>query len=58
MDENLVEGDFIDDSNRTSIDAVKVRIASVASKPLDEHSEEYEAIHSSLQRTLAEIDGI
>jgi hypothetical protein len=49
---------YAEDLNRTSIDAIKTRIAAINSLPLDEHSEEYEAVHASLQRALAEIDGI
>jgi len=47
-----------DDRNTTSIEAVKSRIAAINSLPLEEHSNEYEEIHASLQRALAEIDGI
>ena len=48
----------LDEQNRTSIESIKARIADVNSKNLEDHSEEYEAIHASLQRALAEIDGI
>jgi guanylate kinase len=57
--DDLQERDeMIDDRNTTSIEAIKARIAAINSLPLDERSGEYEAVHASLQRALAEIDGI
>ena len=53
-----VQGNIYDESNSTSVDAIKARIALINSKPLEEHSEEYEAVHASLQRALSEIDGL
>lgn len=53
-----VQANIYDESNKTSIDEIKVRIAAINSKPLSEHSEEFEAVHTSLQRALSEIDGI
>ncbi len=58
-DSNSMSSDGqMDDRNTTSIDAIKNRIAAINSLPLEEHSEEYEAVHASLQRALSEIDGI
>lgn len=53
-----IQGNIYDESNTTSIDAIKERIAAINSKPLEEHSEEFEAVHTSLQRALSEIDGL
>jgi hypothetical protein len=53
-----VQSNIYDEANTTSIDAIKVQIAAINSKPLSEHSEEFEAVHVSLQRALSEIDGL
>ena len=53
-----VQGNIYDESNATSIDAIKARIALINSKTLEDHSEEYEVVHTSLQRALSEIDGL
>lgn len=41
-----------------TVDSIKERIAQVSSKPLSEHSEEFEAIHADLQKVLSNIDGL
>ena len=41
-----------------SVEAVKARIAEISSKPLSEHSDEFEAIHAQLQKALSGIDGL
>jgi nicotinamide mononucleotide (NMN) deamidase PncC len=46
------------DSNVTSIEDIKARIANVSSKPLDEHSAEFEEIHNQMTQALSEIDGL
>ena len=37
---------------------VKERISNISGRPLEEHCDEYEQIHSQLQLALAEIDGL
>lgn len=41
-----------------SLDSIKQRISDISQKPLSEHPDEYEAIHSDLQRVLSNIDGL
>ena len=41
-----------------SVESIKRRIADIASKPLAEHSDEFEAVHADLQRALTGIDGL
>lgn len=41
-----------------SVEAIKARIADISSKPLSEHSDEFEAIHAQLQKALSGIDGL
>ena len=41
-----------------SVESIKRRIADIASKPLAEHSDEFEAVHADLQRALSGIDGL
>jgi predicted kinase len=41
-----------------SVDAIKARISEISSKPLSEHSDEFEAIHAQLQKALSGIDGL
>ena len=41
-----------------SVDAIKARIAEISSKPLSEHSDEFEAVHAQLQKALSGIDGL
>ena len=41
-----------------SVESIKRRIAEIASKPLVEHSQEFEAVHADLQRALSGIDGL
>lgn len=45
-------------SDSVSVEAIKARIAEISSKPLSAHSDEFEAIHSQLQRALSGIDGL
>lgn len=40
------------------IEEIKNRIAEIPQKPLDTHSQEFETIHSDLNRVLSEIDGL
>lgn len=41
-----------------SVESIKLRIAEISSKPLSQHSEEFEAVHAELQRALSGIDGL
>jgi len=41
-----------------SVESIKRRIAEISSKPLSQHSEEFEAVHAELQRALSGIDGL
>ena len=41
-----------------SVESIKRRIADIASRPLAEHSQEFEAVHADLQRALSGIDGL
>ena len=45
------------DSN-VEISAIKTRISEISSKPLDNHSQEFEEIHADLNKVLSEIDGL
>jgi uncharacterized coiled-coil DUF342 family protein len=45
------------DSN-VEISAIKTRISEISSKPLDTHSQEFEEIHTDLNKVLSEIDGL
>ena len=45
------------DSN-VEISAIKTRISEIGSKPLDTHSQEFEEIHTDLNKVLSEIDGL
>ena len=45
------------DSN-VEISAIKTRISEIVSKPLDTHSQEFEEIHTDLNKVLSEIDGL
>jgi len=52
--------DFNDNTAQeaVSVESIKRRIADIASKPLEEHSNEFEAVHADLQRALSGIDGL
>jgi uncharacterized coiled-coil DUF342 family protein len=45
------------DSN-VEISAIKTRISEISAKPLDTHSEEFEEVHTELNKVLSEIDGL
>jgi uncharacterized coiled-coil DUF342 family protein len=45
------------DSN-VEISSIKTRISEISSKPLDTHSQEFEEIHTDLNKVLSEIDGL
>lgn len=47
----------IPDSN-LEISAIKTRISEISAKPLDTHSEEFEEVHTELNKVLSEIDGL
>ncbi|CAB4707465.1 MAG: hypothetical protein F2672_04800 [Actinobacteria bacterium] len=48
----------ISNSEKIDLAGVKRRIAEISLKPLDVHSQEFEAIHEDLNRALSEIDGL
>lgn len=50
MDESTV--------SQAQLEEIKSRIADVQNKPVDTHSQEFEAIHADLNRVLSEIDGL
>ena len=45
-------------NSQTQLEEIKARISGVQSKPVDTHSQEFEAIHADLNRVLSEIDGL
>ena len=50
--------EFEQESDKSFIDSIKARIAAVQSKPLEDHSAEFEEIHLQLTQALSEIDGL
>lgn len=48
----------INNSEKIDLSGVKLRISEISLKPLDAHSQEFEAIHEDLNKALSEIDGL
>lgn len=41
-----------------NIDEIKIKITEISHKPLDLHPQEFENVHSDLNRILSGIDGL